>query len=87
MATCLGYVDNVFLLWKDTEGELNQFCEYLNSRHELIEFTMTKDKNTIYYLDVEIKKEGASLCTVLFSKPTDQNNMLKCDSFSRKTNI
>lgn len=30
---------------------------------------------------IQIKKEGGLLCTALFSKPTDRNNMLKPDSF------
>lgn len=75
------YVDDIFLLWMGTEKELDLFLTYLNTRHNLIEFTVTKSQTTVQYLDVEITKVGSELSTKLFSKATDRNNTLERNSF------
>lgn len=75
------YVDDIFLLWQGTESELDAFIEFLNSRHQLIRFTVTKSQTTVQYLDVEITKENNALDTKLFTKKTDRNNMLERTSY------
>lgn len=79
IVTC--YVDDVLLLWKGNQEELDEFGKYLNSRYELIKFSITNDANMVQYLDVEIHKKDAVLQTSLFCKPTNKNNMLHRNSF------
>lgn len=50
----LRYVDDVFMLWKGTHEHLIEFMTGLNSKHDLIEFTLNANRDKIEYLDVEI---------------------------------
>lgn len=51
--------------------------EYLNTKHDLIKFSMIKDTRKVPYQDVEASKIGSSLQTKFFSKSTDTNNLLR----------
>lgn len=73
-------MDDVFLLWTGAEYELDQFMEYLNTRHELLKFTITKDQQIVQYLDVVVEK-GDNLNTRLFTKTMEINNILELNSF------
>lgn len=75
------FVDDIFVLWKGTEIQLDAFTLYLNSIHPLLEFTITKDPVEISFLDVKVMKKEGVIHTTLFTKETDKNNLLKRDSF------
>ena len=49
------YVDDTFLIFND-EGHVEQFLNYLNSKHDCIKFTSEKEENgTLPFLDLKIE--------------------------------
>ena len=64
------YVDDTFLLFA-SESHVKKFLVYLNSRHGNMNFTFeTEVDNKLPFLDVLISREGHSLITSLYRKPT-----------------
>lgn len=53
----LRFVDDIFVLWKGDEKALDEFAESLNKIHPLLTFTITKHKQTVTFLDVEVTKK------------------------------
>ncbi|OCU01005.1 hypothetical protein XELAEV_18006786mg [Xenopus laevis] len=71
------YIDNVFVLWQGYVESLLWFCTKLNDVHPSITFSLTYDTQSIHFLDVLIYKGiDGRLCTSLYSKPTDHNQIL-----------
>lgn len=50
-------MDNIFVLWRGTENELDEFTMYLNFVHSLLEFSPTKSEIEVSFLDVRVTKE------------------------------
>ena len=65
------YIDDIFFIWEHGEESLENFLNKLNSFHPTIKFTAEYSKETIYFLDVNIRLVGGGLMTDLFVKPTD----------------
>lgn len=57
-----------FVLWSGSEIELEQFNAFLNSIHDLLEFSITKNWEEISFPDVKIKM--MIYLTPLFSQET-----------------
>ena len=49
------YVDDVIMIWPHGEDELNKFCDFLNSRHDRIKFTVNSSRESINFLDTTLK--------------------------------
>ena len=81
----LRYLDDSFCLWTDTIQKLEEFLEFLNGFHPSIKFTMDYSPYHINYLDVLITKDesGKTLCTSLYTKPTDTQQYLHQQSYHR----
>ena len=75
-----GYIDDTFMIWQHTRGELDQFVSHLNSRHPTIRFTMEVSTSEIPFLDTLVKIKDQKLVTDLYSKPTDSHNYLLYES-------
>ncbi|CAN7945344.1 unnamed protein product [Ixodes hexagonus] len=54
----LRYIDDIFIIWNDTEDTLNSFLGYLNGCHRTIKFTCNYSSNVMNFLDVNVKKRG-----------------------------
>ncbi|CAB1353587.1 unnamed protein product, partial [Coregonus sp. 'balchen'] len=77
----LRYLDDIFVIYTGTQGELLEFHAYLNSMNEHLHFTINYDLSPIRFLDVMVIKDKTSLSTDLYRKPTDRNTLLRGDSF------
>ena len=70
------YIDDIFFIWEHGEESLEIFLNKLNSFHPTIKFTAEYSKETINFLDVNIRLVGGQLMTDLFVKPTDTHQFL-----------
>ena len=70
------YIDDIFFIWEHGEESLENFLNKLNSFHPTIKFTAEYSKETINFLDVNIRLVGGELMTDLFVKPTDTHQFL-----------
>ena len=52
------YIDDIFFIWEHGEESLENFLNKLNSLHPTIKFTAEYSKETIYFLDVNIRLVG-----------------------------
>lgn len=75
------FVDDVFVLWTGTDIQFNEFTEYLNGIHEVLEFTVRKNQKEMSFLDVKVTKEREGLHTSLYTKQNDKNYLLYKNSF------
>jgi len=84
------YIDDVFLLWKNSYGNINDFYELVNSLSDDIKFTFESSETRIPFLDVLVMKKGNVLVTDIYSKPTDTKQYLhfkSCHAKHTKYNI
>ena len=64
------YVDDCFLIFNEKE-HAPLFLDYLNSKHQNINFTMEMESNNqIFFLDVLVIKDDFNFNTTVFRKPT-----------------
>ena len=64
------YVDDCFLIFNEKD-HAPLFLDYLNSKHQNINFTMeTESNNQISFLDVLVRKDDFNFNTTVFRKPT-----------------
>ena len=64
------YVDDTFLLFNDS-SHINQFLEFLNTRHPNISFTCDNEEACILpFLDIKIKRDTNNFTTSIYRKPT-----------------
>ena len=64
------YIDDTFLLFND-KHHASLFLNYLNCKHQNIKFTMEAEANNeLPFLDVKISRNGDSLETSVYRKPT-----------------
>ena len=73
------YIDDIFF-WEHGEESLEKFLNKLNSFHPTIKFTAEYSKETINFLDVNIRLVEGELMTDLFVKPTDTHQFLEPSS-------
>ena len=64
------YVDDIFVTFR-SPIQMQHFLTYMNSRHKNIRFTVEEEKeNQLPILDVLIIKDGGSVKTNIYRKPT-----------------
>ena len=49
------YIDKIFFIWEDGEESLKKFLNKLNTFHPTIKFTAEYERETINFLDVNIR--------------------------------
>ena len=64
------YLDDCFLVWNITWGDVNEFQDLLNNLHPSIKFTMEQNNDGLAFLDIFIKRKGSSIITDIYYKPT-----------------
>ena len=75
------YVDDTFTLFRDT-SHIVLFLNYLNSRHKCIKFTVEHESDcSLPFLDVLIKRMGATFTTSVYRKPSFSGLGMKFGSF------
>ena len=65
-----------FFIWEHGEESLEKVVAKLNSFHPTIKFTAENSKETINFLDANIRLVGGELMTDLFVKATDAHQSL-----------
>ena len=70
------FIDDIFLLWRGTEEQLEAFYQHLNAFHPTIKFTMNVSKESVPFLDINIALKGRYLTTDIYTKPTDSHAYL-----------
>ena len=79
--TFLRFIDDLFMIWTDTEEELLKFTNELNQKHKTIKFNFKYSKTKIEFLDVLVYKDSNNkLQTTLYKKPTDRQSYLHANS-------
>jgi hypothetical protein len=77
----LRYVDDNFVVWPHGPERLHGFLDHLNSVRSSICFTMeTERDNVISFLDVLVIREGTTLVTQVYKKPTHTGQYLNFKS-------
>ena len=74
-------LDDIFMIWDDSEENLLKFLDKLNNFHETIKFTYNYSKTNAVFLDVKIEKsDGGILCTSVFEKDTNVHQYIEFSS-------
>ncbi|CAN2390837.1 hypothetical protein PRIEUP_LOCUS874, partial [Pristimantis euphronides] len=75
------YIDDIFILWKNSEAVFSQFVQHLNDNSLGLVFTFEIHPRELSFLDVKILKgEDGALDTRVYQKPTATNSLLSWDS-------
>ena len=80
------YVDDIFVTF-ETQVQLKNFVDYMNSRHPNIKFTFELEQNdTFSFLDIKISRDQSnSFSTSVFRKPTFSGVFTNFSSYMPKT--
>ena len=52
------YIDDCWILWKESYGNICNFRQILENLHPSIQFTMDADENNLHFLDVQVYRDG-----------------------------
>ena len=61
----------MFFIWIHGEENLNSFMKDFNSLKANLNFTFEYDRNSINFLDLNVKLNNGELTTIVYIKPTD----------------
>ena len=67
----LRYIDDIFGIWVHGEESLKNFHQLANNVNKHIKLDLRHSTKSIEFLDVEVRIKGDSLCTDVYTKPTD----------------
>ena len=82
------FVDDIFMLWTESEANLKAFFEQINKVHSTIKFDYKYSYESIEFLDTLVfKNDKNSLSTKLYSKPTDRPAYTHVTSYHPKSQI
>ena len=84
------YLDDCFILWKESMEKLYEFKELINSLNDDIQFTMEFSLQQLPFLDILIIKKETMIETDIYFKPTDSKQYLlftSCHPKHTRTNI
>ena len=79
---CYRLVDDIFMIWKETEPELKNFFSKLNSLHPSIKFDCKSSRNEIKFLETTVCINNSNKLTIkLYKKDTDRTAYLHYKSY------
>ena len=70
----LRFLDDIFMIWDDSEEQLLKFLDKINHYHETIKFTYSYSKTEAVFLDVKLEK-------------SDDDGILKTSVYEKDTNV
>ena len=76
----LRYIDDIFGIWLHGEDKLREFHILANSIHEHIKLELKLSTTVVEFLDVRVSVNANSLCTDVYTKPTDSKSYLHFSS-------
>ncbi|XP_040206678.1 uncharacterized protein LOC120937480 [Rana temporaria] len=80
VALWVRFIDDVLVVWRGTTAEFEKFMSELNNNTRNIFITFKVDREQIEFLDLMIRKEGRTIVTNTFRKPTAGNTLLHATS-------
>ena len=81
------YLDDCFIFWKYTWGDINELHELLQNLHPKIKFTMEHSSKELPFLDIFVKNVNGKIITEIYHKPTDTQQYLHFRSHHTKNCI
>ena len=69
------YIDDIFLIWPDSEGSLDSFLRDLNSFHPNLHFTCNSSYDSIDFLDLTVYKGQQFYITNILDTKTYQKQL------------
>ena len=77
----LRYVDDIFMIWKESGDKLMDFLAYINTVNPVIQFTHAHSFKSVNFLDVLVNlTNDRTISTDLNTKPTDTHQYLHMNS-------
>lgn len=77
----LRFLDDIFMIWDDSEEQLLRFLNKLNQHHETIKFTYSFSKTDAVFLDVKLQKtDVGTLKTDVYEKDTNVHQYIEFSS-------
>ena len=76
----IAMIDDVFFIWTHGEKKLQNLLEKLSKFHPNINFTRESSKESISFLDLNVRLSDGQLETDLYIKPTDRHQCLHYSS-------
>ena len=78
---CLGYIDDLLVIWKDAKAELMTSIKELNKRHKTVKFDFQISSRKIAIFDLMLyEDQNINIQTTLYRKPADQQAFLHAKS-------
>lgn len=77
----LRYIDDILGVWTFSEADLLEFVHTVNSFNVNISVTLSFDRSSIRFLDLELYRDRDRLCYRTGFKPTDSFKVLSPDSY------
>ena len=73
----LRYIDDIFMLWKGSKEQLDNFINAINEKHPTIKFDFEISQQQVNFLDTTVYiEENNIIKTKLYTKETDTHNYL-----------
>ena len=77
----LRYVDDIFMIWNDSEDKLMDILAYINTVNPAIQFKHAHSSNSVSFPDVLVTlTDDGTISTDLYTKPTDTHQYLHMNS-------
>ena len=77
----LRFLDDIFMIWDDSEEQLLKFLDKINHYHETIKFTYSYSKTEAVFLDVKLEKsDDGILKTSVYEKDTNVHQYIEFSS-------
>jgi hypothetical protein len=77
----VSHVDDTFVVWPHDTEKLKEFLSHINSLRPTIQFTLeTETGDSLPFLDVLVYRNGTSLLTKVYRKPTHTGRYLHLNS-------
>lgn len=71
------FIDDIFTILVATENEIDQFTDWLNTRHPILKFTCEKSIEGIPFLDTFVSNDNRTIKIRPYNKPTDTKQFLQ----------
>lgn len=79
------YIDDVFVIWRGSRNDADEFVDALNINHFNLEFTSNFSSTSLEFLDLELTIKEGKLESSLFRKQTAGNSLLHARSCHPKS--
>ena len=75
------YINDIFMIWNDSEDKLNDFLAYINTVNPAIQFTHVHSFKSVNFLDVLVTlTNDGTISTDVYTRPTDTCQYLHMNS-------